>query len=98
MHAGNLAFLQAGPGKLALAPAYDMAPMLFAPARTGELLERELQPAPPPPGFEEDWHAVLGAAVRYWEAVAADARISQAFRAICAASIRRLRLAAERFG
>ena len=98
MHPGNLAFLQAGPGKLALAPAYDMAPMLFAPTRAGELLERELQPAPSPPGLEDDWHAALGAAVRYWETVAADARISRGFRAICAASIGRLRLAVARFG
>lgn len=98
MHAGNLAFRQAGPGKLALAPAYDMLPMLFAPTRAGELLERELQPVPPPPDFEDDWHAALDAGVCYWDAAAADLRMSRPFRSICTDSIRRLRQAGKRFG
>lgn len=97
MHAGNLAFMQARDATLASAPAYDMLPMLFAPTRAGELVRRELTPAPPPPGYEEEWHAALSAALRYWAAVGDDARLSDDFRPVCEDGLARLRGLAQRF-
>jgi len=82
MHEGNLSFR---PG-LALAPAYDMLPMLYAPERGVELPTREFAPLPPIPAEREAWDAARPAAIAFWERAAADARISGAFRAICAAN------------
>ena len=86
MHEGNLSFR---PG-LALAPAYDMLPMLYAPERGVELPEREFAPLPPIPAEREAWNAARAAAVAFWERAAADARISAEFRAVCAANAQRL--------
>jgi len=86
MHEGNLSFR---PG-LALAPAYDMLPMLYAPERGVELPEREFAPVPPIPAEREAWHAAQPAAITFWERAAADSRISAEFRAICAANAQRV--------
>jgi hypothetical protein len=75
-----------------------MLPMLFAPTRAGELIERELRPGAPPPEHEEEWGAALDAAVRYWDSVAADARVSASFRSICDASATRLHHTRKRYG
>lgn len=98
MHPGNLAFLQAGEGGFALAPAYDMLPMLFAPARSGELVARRLTPGPPSPEYEAEWRTALAAASDYWQAVAHDGRASDAFRRICADNVIRVREIGERLG
>jgi hypothetical protein len=87
MHDGNLSFR---PG-LALAPAYDMLPMLYAPERGVELPEREFTPAAPIPAEREAWEAARTAAVAFWEQAAADVRISTEFRTICAANAQRVR-------
>jgi hypothetical protein len=86
MHDGNLAFR---PG-LQLTPAYDMLPMMYAPQRGVELPPREFTPTPPIPAEREAWSVARPAALAFWERAAADARISQDFRAICAANARRL--------
>jgi hypothetical protein len=93
MHEGNLAFVpgaQGGP-PLALAPAYDMLPMLYAPVRGVELPQREFAPALPLPAENEDWLAAADAAMVFWRAAAADERISAAFRAVCKANGRELK-------
>jgi hypothetical protein len=87
MHPGNLSFR---PG-FTLAPAYDMLPMLYAPGRGVELATRAFAPAPPIPTERPSFASALPAAVAFWEAAAADARISPAFRAICGANAHRLR-------
>lgn len=79
MHEGNLAFR---PG-LALAPAYDMLPMAYAPMRGGELPNREFSPDPPLPTEAALWWQAADAAVHFWNTCAADARISAEFRGIC---------------
>lgn len=86
MHDGNLAFR---PG-LQLTPAYDMLPMMYAPQRGVELPPREFTPTPPIPAEREAWSVARPAALAFWERAAADARISQEFRAICAVNARRL--------
>jgi hypothetical protein len=97
MHGGNLAFMQGAGGKLSLAPAYDMLPMLFAPARTGEIVGRKLTARPPAPGAETSWREALAAAVGYWSRLADDDRISHAFRQVCAASRKQLEDLGARF-
>lgn len=86
MHEGNLSFR---PG-LALAPAYDMLPMLYAPERGVELPLRDYAPVPPIPAEREAWERARPAAIAFWERAAADARITPEFRAICAANAQKL--------
>lgn len=80
MHEGNLAFR---PG-LALAPAYDMLPMAYAPLRGGEVVDRVFAPALPLPGEAPAWRRAAEAAERYWSLCAEEPRISPAFRRVCA--------------
>lgn len=86
MHEGNLSFR---PG-LALAPAYDMLPMMYAPERGVELPEREFTPMPPLPSERPAWAAARSAAISFWESAATDSRISAEFRALCSINARRL--------
>ena len=93
MHLGNLAFrpLQ---GLLALAPAYDMLPMLHAPLPGGEVPLRAFEVPLPLPLQRAAWHAAWGAAQDFWREAAEDARISAGFRALCAGHLRQLSAAA----
>jgi hypothetical protein len=78
MHDGNLAFLP----NMRLAPAYDMLPMMYAPQRGVELVERKLNPALPLPKERESWMHAAKSAVVFWHRVEADERIGLAFRRI----------------
>ncbi len=89
MHAGNLSFRPVG-GRLALAPAYDMLPMLYAPLPGGELPRPAFEPPLPLPPQRAPWLVACGAALGFWAAVSADARVSEGFRAIAAANRDRL--------
>jgi hypothetical protein len=87
MHEGNLSFeptMRHGKPCLRLAPAYDMLPMLYAPARGVELPVREFEPTLPLPAERENWECAADAALAFWQAVAEDARISAAFKGLCA--------------
>ena len=87
MHDGNLSFqpnAQDGQAGLRLSPAYDMLPMLYAPARGVELPARTFEPKLPLPAEREVWERAARAAIEFWQAAAADERISTGFRAICA--------------
>jgi hypothetical protein len=104
MHTGNLSFRPvagaAGPaagrrrgpdrGALALAPVYDMLPMLFAPLRGGELPTRSFEPALPLPPEQDLWSEACVAALAFWQRAEADPRISAGFRTLCATAGRRL--------
>lgn len=83
MHDGNLSFQQ-GEGRggpaLRLAPTYDMLPMLYAPVRGVELPPREWVPRLALPEEQPAWLDATRAALEFWERVAADERISEAFR------------------
>jgi hypothetical protein len=97
MHEGNLAFVpgEAGQPPLALAPAYDMLPMLYAPARGVELPQRDYAPLLPLPVERDDWLAAADAAMVFWRAASTDERISAGFRAVCKANgkeLKRLRM------
>lgn len=93
MHLGNLAFRPVQ-GRLALAPAYDMLPMLHAPLPGGEVPPRSFEPPLPPPAQRAAWHAACGAALGFWREAAQDGRISPEFRVVCAQHAQRLERAA----
>ena len=99
MHTGNLSFQpplrQAADGAaaaqpLALAPAYDMLPMAYAPLPGGEVPPRAFEPALPPPAQRSVWLAACAAATGFWTQAAADSRISPAFRATATANAQTL--------
>jgi DNA-binding transcriptional ArsR family regulator len=94
MHAGNLSFTCEG-GRLRLAPAYDMLPMLHAPLPGGEVPPRTWESPMPLPGQRESWHAASTAALGFWRDAAEDPRVTSAFRTICADHGRRLEAAAR---
>ncbi|MEO8152981.1 MAG: type II toxin-antitoxin system HipA family toxin YjjJ [Rhizobacter sp.] len=88
MHTGNLSFRPQG--TLAIAPAYDMLPMMYAPLPGGELPRRDFQPTAPRPEQRGPWMTAARAALKFWRRAAKDARISDAFRAICLLNAQRL--------
>lgn len=94
MHAGNLSFRPLG--RLALAPTYDMLPMLYAPLPGGELPARGFEPPLPLPAQRAAWIVACAAAIGLWSRAARDARVSDGFRSLCSANARHLQRAAER--
>lgn len=78
MHDGNLAFLS----NMRLAPSYDMLPMMYAPQRGVELVERQLNPALPLPKERANWLLAAKVASVFWRCVETDERISSDFRRI----------------
>lgn len=94
MHTDNLSFRPQG--SLALAPAYDMLPMLFAPLPGGEVPPRGFEPPLPLPPQRPVWMAACSTAITFWTGASQDQRISSGFRRLCLASARRLQQVAER--
>lgn len=82
MHLANASVWFGEAEPFALAPAYDMLPMLFVPGAQGEIVPREFAPVRPPPRLEGEWLAVAPWAVEFWRRVADDERISPEFRMI----------------
>jgi serine/threonine protein kinase HipA of HipAB toxin-antitoxin module len=85
MHFGNLSLFYDGAAPAALAPAYDMLPMCYAPQR-GELRTPSFTPAPPPPRGIASARRARESAQRYWMVVAEDQRVSAGFREIARAN------------
>ena len=92
MHTGNLSFRPHA--MLALAPAYDMLPMRYAPLAGGEVPPREFEPPLPLPPQRTVWTEACKAAHGFWTAAARDARIGEAFRRVCEGNAQRLQAAA----
>ena len=82
MHFGNLSFYLDDAFPLQLAPCYDMLPMRFRPAPSGEVSQIEFRPKLPLPENEAAWELMRPLALEFWEAVATDERISQEFQAM----------------
>lgn len=82
MHLGNAALILTDARPLALTPAYDMLPMHFRPAASGEVVPREYTVTLPTPEFRDDWREASAMAVAFWRHVADTAAISENFRAI----------------
>jgi len=85
MHGGNLSFFTRGTQVIGLAPAYDMAPALYAPAY-GQLRTPVLAPSVPHPDDAPHWAASCAASLDLWNRVASDARVSASFREVAAAN------------
>lgn len=81
-HYGNISLLLDG-DDWALAPAYDMLPMLYAPVG-GELVPRDFaaRPLQPTAATLPEWPQALALARSFWAAASTDARISDGFRQI----------------
>ena len=94
MHTGNLSFRPQG--TLALAPIYDMLPMLYAPLPGGEVPTRSFEPALPLPPLRATWATACSAAVLFWTRASQDARIGEDFRHTCALNAQRLQQIAQR--
>lgn len=89
MHFGNLSLLFDGGWPLRLAPSYDMLPMLYAPQR-GEVRDPPFEPRSPLTRALDQGRAAQPVAVQFWQRLAADARVTPAFRAIAAANAERV--------
>jgi hypothetical protein len=97
MHFGNASFFVDGAAPFALAPAYDMLPMLYRPAFAGELVPRTFSAPLPPPDAQADWAWAVAPALAFWQRVADDARVSLPFRKIAVENRALVAQAAERF-
>lgn len=82
MHFGNLSFYLDDDFPLTLAPCYDMLPMRFRPALSGEVPHIAFTPKLPLPENEAAWNEMRPLALQFLEAVAADGRISKEFQSI----------------
>ena len=83
-HYGNISLVLKN-DDWALSPTYDMLPMLYAPM-SGELVPRDFasRPQQPTAATLGEWGEAKALALQFWQAAAADERISPGFRAIAA--------------
>jgi hypothetical protein len=82
MHFGNLAFWLDDAQPFRLAPAYDVLPMLWAPAPGRAAPLPEFEPPAPLPAEREIWAEAAAWAVEFWRRVAADTAVSAEFAEI----------------
>lgn len=89
-HYGNISLLIQDDDWV-LSPTYDMLPMLYAPVG-GELVVRDFaaRPLQPTAATLAEWPQARALAITFWQAAAADARISAHFRQICAENLAHL--------
>jgi hypothetical protein len=98
MHPGNLSFVTDSGRPYALAPAYDMLPMAFAPRSSGEL-PGTLPAAGIAPRIDAtQWRQALVLAEAYVTRLSQEAGFSLSFVECQAALASHLRIAAERIG
>ena len=91
-HYGNISLLL-DEDDWRLSPTYDMLPMLYAPVG-GELVPRDFasRPLQPTAATLGEWDEAKGLALAFWQAAAADVRISPGFRAIAAENLSQISL------
>jgi len=98
MHFANVSLALDDARPLSLAPAYDMLPMHYRPAATGEVLMTEFKAPLPMPQQVPTWLRATGIALVFWERVQRDSRISDEFRAEASRALVVTRLLRDRFG
>ena len=89
--ATDLSLFHRGDGTFALAPVYDLAPTLLAPAEQGGFKQAAFTPPLPAPMQLDVWMQARRLAEGYWERLAVEPQFSAAFRAQCAAALGALR-------
>ncbi len=98
MHFGNLSFFLDLDLPLRLAPTYDMLPMLWAPRPGDATPAPEFIPSAPLPQELELWPEAVSMAVKFWQRVEADPRVSDGFRPHATSALRALQTLRARFG
>jgi DNA-binding transcriptional ArsR family regulator len=98
MHLGNVALMLKDDAPLALAPTYDMLPMQFIPAASGEIVARDYLVTLPLPEHLAEWQSAATAAQDFWQRVQNEPAISEGFRSIAASAAIAINRARERFG
>jgi hypothetical protein len=90
-HFGNVSLVTVdGEMRFALAPAYDILPMLYVP-QGEEVPARVFDPQIRAKARAVDqWEDALGWAISFWETAAGNDRISAGFRELCGQNARRL--------
>ena len=85
-HYGNISFLLED-DDWRLSPTYDMLPMFYAPVK-GELVDRDFasRKLQPTSHTLAVWPQAKQLAQQFWQSVAADARVSDAFKALAQAN------------
>ena len=96
MHLANAALQLDDARPLPMLPAYDMLPMHFRPAPSGEVVERHYEVVLPTPERREDWREAARMALGFWERVVAEPRISDGFRPLAEEAQRLLDRAIQR--
>ncbi|QDE40078.1 type II toxin-antitoxin system HipA family toxin YjjJ [Luteibacter pinisoli] len=86
MHFGNLGFFLDDRLPLAVAPSYDMLPMLYRPAANGALPPRTFEPPTPTPADQAYWQRAAEWGEAFWRRVARHEAISDAFRGMAQAN------------
>jgi hypothetical protein len=78
-HPGNLALFWPDPRQLALAPVYDMLPMLYQPSRQGEIVPRAFNPQVLDRLDLRCLNQALPLALAFWDSVLEEGRFSPDF-------------------
>jgi DNA-binding transcriptional ArsR family regulator len=89
-HFGNITLFDHYEGTFALAPAYDMLPMLFAP-QDGQVLDRSFTPPVPTAASLPVWPRARELAEVYWARLTGDTRLSEDFRGRSALALEAVR-------
>jgi hypothetical protein len=94
-HFGNLSLFDRHEGEFALAPIYDMLPMMYAP-QDGQLVPRPFEPGPPRAEWLRVWPRARVLAEEYWSRITSDTRISRDFQRLAAQARARVQSPAPR--
>lgn len=84
MHQGNLSFLRPQQQPVELAPLYDMLPMAFAPANSGNMRQETLEISLSNEVSGAVWRQAELMALDFWQRTAQHPQIGKPFRAIAA--------------
>jgi len=81
-HFGNVSFFTKSSDHFDQCPAYDMLPMFYRPAPSGEIVERHYQTPSPPPELMTYWDDAKRWAQVFWQKVVNHREISDSFKSI----------------
>lgn len=98
MHFGNLSFFLDDVLPLQLTPSYDMLPMLYRPASSGDVVAREFRITTPTPADLFYWNTAAVWAELYWQRVAQYDEISSDFRRVAESNGEATSRMRQRFG